>query len=427
MYQLNFADRHEPAMSEDCLYLNVWTPDPSPGAGLPVMVWIHGGGNRYGYGSQDIHNGARLAGRGIVVVTLNHRLGALGFLAHAELAADDEYGASGNYGLLDIVAALQWVHRNIEAFGGDAAAVTVAGNSAGAAHVTHLMAAPAARGLFRAAIGQSAAGVFRAEGPLPTQEAAQESGRRYAASLSTPTLDDLRRISGLDLVLTGHFGPIIDGRLLRRDTQDVFLAGAQSPVPLLVGSNRDEGVYYTSPGAAAALAERAAGSTRRTDFATAYPTEDGRLRSSARLFVGESRFVYPVWRWARTHVATCGAPTWLYRFEHEPPVPPWVSLPPDGVPGYGAFHTAELPYMSDNLYLRAWDWTGTDRVLATTMADAWAGFVRDLDPNRPGMSTWESITDTDEAPVFVFGPAPHPGTVDRLPALRLLDQLPRPL
>jgi para-nitrobenzyl esterase len=404
MWHTNFVDRRPLAISEDCLYLNVWTPSPGPAAALPVMVWIHGGGNRYGYGSQDVHNGAALARRGVVVVTLNHRLGALGFLAHPELAAEDDLGASGNYGLLDIVAVLQWVRRSIAAFGGDPAKVTVAGNSAGAAHLTHLMATPACRGLFRAAIGQSAAGIFRAEGPMPTQEKAQRQGAELFAGRS---VGSLRRVSGVELVLTGHFGPIIDGRLVTRDSQEVFLAGEQARVPLLVGANADEGANYTRPGDEARLP---AGSA-------AYPP------GSARLFIGESRFNYPVWRWAVTHATTTGVPTWLYRFEHEPPLPAGLDLaaPPDGGPGYGVYHTAELPYTADNLGLRDWPWAAADHDLATAMGDAWAAFVAELDPG------WPAFDGTDEGAVLVFGKDTQVSRARRLPAMHLLDSLPRPL
>jgi para-nitrobenzyl esterase len=410
MWHTNFADRRPLVISEDCLYLNVWTPTPSPSAGLPVMVWIHGGGNRYGHGSQDIHNGATLAARGVVVVTLNHRVGSLGFLAHPELAAEDEFGASGNYGLLDIVAALRWVRRSIAAFGGDPARVAVAGNSAGAAHITHLMAAPGCRGLFRAAIGQSSAGIFRAEGPVPTQEQAQRQGMRFAESFGQRSIAGLRRLSGVELVLTGHFGPVLDGRLLTRDSQDVFLSGQQAPIPLLVGANSDEGATYTRPGVAVPAAE------------DVYPPG---VPASARLFVGESQFNYPVWRWAVTHVATTGAPTWLYRFEHEPPLPAGLDLaaPPDGMARYGAYHTAELPYTADNLAMRDWPWTAADNDLATAMADAWASFVTHLDPG----ADWPAFDGTDNGAAMVFAKDIHVSHARRRTAMRLLDTLPRPL
>ncbi|MEU1511173.1 carboxylesterase family protein [Streptomyces sp. NPDC005811] len=418
MYHTNFADRRALVMSEDCLYLNVWTPDPAPGAALPVMVWIHGGGNRYGHGGQEIHDGAALAGRGLVVVTLNHRLGALGFLAHPELAAEDDLDATGNYGLLDIVAALTWVRENITAFGGDPDRVTVAGNSAGAAHVCHLMAAPAARTLFRAALGQSASGVGRAEGPLTDRDEAQKQGLRWAEAFGDRDLAGLRRLDGVELVLRGHFGPVVDGRVLTEPTDTVFAAGRQHPVPLLVGSNTDEGSVYTTLDVLRRLPVEPG-----TD--EVYPVRDAdEARRTARRFTGESRFTYPVWHWATTHRRT--APTWLYRFTRRPPLPDDLVLAPprDGLPGYGVHHTAELPYALDTLDCRPWPWTEADRALARTMADTWARFVETADPNGGGLPAWPALTGDE---VMVLGERVALGGVERPDAMRLLADCPRPL
>lgn len=359
MYRTNFDDRRALVMSEDCLYLNVWTPEPSSTARLPVMVWVHGGANRYGHGSQDIHNGRWMAARGLVVVTLNYRLGALGFLAHPGLGA-----SSGNYALLDVVAALSWAQENIAAFGGDPGRVTLAGNSAGAAHICHLMASPVARTFFRAAIGQSASGVGRAEGPLPGQEEAQKQGLAYAEGFGGRDIAGLRRISGVELITKGHFGPVVDGRVLTEPTDDVFDSGRQHPVPLLTGTNLDEGTVYA-------------------------PADTAQ-------YVGDTRFVRPVRHWARTHRATTAAPTWMYRFTRKPPLPP-------GLPDLGVYHTAELPYVLDTMALRpAWPWRDADRELAATMADAWARFVTTGDPNGGALSHWHTVTGTDDEHVMVF-------------------------
>jgi para-nitrobenzyl esterase len=430
MFHTNFDDRRPLVMSEDCLYLNVWTPEPSGSAGLPVMVWIQGGGNRYGYGSQDIHNGRAIAARGVVVVTLNHRLGALGFLAHPELAAEDDCGASGNYGLLDIVAALTWVQENVASFGGDPSKVTLAGNSAGAAHVCHLMASTITRSLFRAVIGQSAAGIYRAEGPMPDQAKAENEGLRYSQQFGAGDLAALRRISGIELIVKGHFGPVVDGRVLTRDSQDVFDAGEQHAVPLLVGSNVDEGANFTSRNAADDLKVQSAKYGAGSPFDALYPTGDPALaKASARLFIGECRFGYPVWRWAKTQHETTGAATWVYRFAHTPPLPHDLDLatPPDGVPGYGVFHTAELPYTADNLAQLDWPWKDVDRELSAAMGDAWARFVQYSDPNGAGLPKWNRFDGADDAPVLVFGDTIEAGGVDRLAAMQLLDELPRPL
>lgn len=360
MYRSNFADSRPLVMSEDCLYLNVWTPEPSPAnTGLPVMVWVHGGGNRYGHGSQDVHNGRSMAARGVVVVTLNYRLGALGFLAHPGLGE-----ASGNYGLLDVVAALTWVRENIGAFGGDPDRVTLAGNSAGAAHVCHLMASAVARPLFRAAVGQSASGVGRAEGPLPGLEEARKQGVAYAEGFGGRDAAGLRRISGVELIVRGHFGPVVDGRVLTEPTDDVFGSGRQHPLPLLTGSNLDEGTVYA-------------------------PAESARE-------VGDARFVRPVRHWARVHHATTGAPTWMYRFTRRPPMP-------SGLPDAGVYHTAELPYVLDTMDRRPdWPWRDADRQLAATMADAWARFVATGDPNGGALPRWDIFKGVGDEHTMVF-------------------------
>ncbi len=429
MWHTNFADRRALVMSEDCLHLNVWTPEPSRQAQLPVLVFLQGGGNRLGHGGQELHDGASLAARGIVVVTLNMRVGALGFLAHPELAAEDELGASGNYGVLDVAAALRWVSEHIESFGGDPTKVTFGGNSAGAAIVTHLMAAPTTKTLFRAALGQSASGIFRAEGPMASQADAQAEGLRALGDLAAAPLEQLRRLPATSLLLDAHLGVVVDGRLITRDTQEVFVEGGQADMPLLVGATSDEGANFTTPAAARALVERVTTGDRGAELATHYPITEDQLRASARSFVGETRFNYPVWRWARTHVATLGAPTWLYHFRHHPPLPDGIDLapPPDGGPSYGAFHTAELPYTADNLGCRPWPWTDVDRTLARRCADLVARFVSNLDPNGADLPTWPPYDGTPDGLSLVLD---ETLTVERIPrtdALQLLDELERPL
>jgi para-nitrobenzyl esterase len=429
MWHTNFADRHALVMSEDCLYLNVWTPEPSPSAALPVMVFLHGGGNRFGHGGQEIHDGASLAARGIVVVTINMRVGALGFLAHPALADESAESASGNYGMMDVVAALEWVRDHIGAFGGDPDAVTFAGNSAGSAILTHLMVAPAARGLFRAALGQSSSGIFRAQGPMSTQVSAQQHGVAALGPLAGASLAQLRRLSPVSFLLDAHFDVVVDGRLLTRDTEAVYLEGGQADIPLLVGTTTDEGVNYTSAGAGAQLRARIARGEHGPGLASSYPVDDARLADSARAFTSETRFIYPVWRWARTHVETLDAPTWLYRFDREPPLPPGLDLapPPDGGDSYGVWHTAELPYTSDNLDCRPWDWTAADRDLARQLGDAWARFVVSADPNGAGLTDWPRFDATPGGRVMVFGEGARVEGVHRVDALETLDRLPRPL
>ncbi len=235
-------------VSEDCLTLNVWTPAaPLSAERLAVLVWIHGGGFVVGSGAEPRYNGARLAARGIVVVTLNHRLNALGFLAHPELSRESEHGASGNYGMLDLVAALQWVRRNIAAFGGDPDRVTIAGESAGSEAVSALMASPLAKGLFARAIGESG-GMFatpsRSPAPLPKAEA---DGIAFMRRGGARNLEELRQAPAEAILAAAPglgFRPIVDGRFLPKPPAVAFAAREQSDVPLMAGWNRDEGFNF---------------------------------------------------------------------------------------------------------------------------------------------------------------------------------------
>lgn len=421
MYQMNHADADALVMSEDCLYLNVWSPDPSADAGLPVLVWLHGGGNRTGHAGSDLFDGTRLASRGMLVVTVNMRLGALGFLSLPELAAEDSLGASGNYGVQDALAALQWVHDNIAAFGGDAGRVTLAGNSSGAANITHLMAAPAARGLFCAAIGQSASGIFRPEVRMLTQVEAAEQGQKAVTALGS-SLAQLRDLPATALLGIPPQGVVIDGRLLSEDSTEVFLGGRQARIPLLVGWNADEGSLYASTGVAQQLLDDA-GATK-PGLEEHYQLTSARTNViGQRLLIGDQRFVYPVWRWARTHVQTSDAPTWLYEFAKQPPLPDELPPPADGGTGYGAFHTAELPYVWDNLAARGWPWSDADHALADQLAAAWAHFVISADPNGSALPQWNPLQSAGVGQLMRFKSATESVSVPRHEAFGLFDEI----
>ncbi|PWU26577.1 carboxylesterase [Pseudomonas sp. RW407] len=422
MYRVNHADASALVMSEDCLYLNVWSPDLSSGAKLPVLFWIHGGANKTGHGGQELFDGSRLAARGLVVVTVNMRLGALGFLSLPELMAEDELGASGNYGVQDVAAALAWVHENVAAFGGDAGKVTIGGNSAGAATVTHLMAAPASRGLFRAAIGQSASGVFRPEGRMLGQVEAAGQGAAAVSALGH-SLERLRDLPATAFLNIAPQGVVVDGRLVVEETTDVFLQGRQAAVPLLVGWNADEGSLFASR-AESEFESLPYPRDARATLAKLYPLEQAEhVIAARRALVGDKRFAYPVWRWGRTHAETSAAPTWIYEFDHSLPLPEDVPPPADGGYGYGAFHTAEALFAWDNLDMRPWQWRDLDRALARQMADAWARFVVNADPNGLGLPPWRTFDASSDEHLLRFGAATQPGCTTRREAFAVFDEM----
>ena len=318
-------------VSEDCLTLNVWTPAaPLSAERLAVLVWIHGGGFVVGSGSEPRYDGSRLAARGIVVVTLNHRLNALGFLAHPELSRESEHGASGNYGMLDLVAALQWVRRNIAAFGGDPDRVTIAGESAGSEAVSALMASPLAKGLFARAIGESG-GMFatpsRSPAPLAKAEA---DGIAFMRRVGARNLEELRQAPAEAILAAAPglgFRPIVDGRFLPKPPAVTFAAREQSDVPLMAGWNRDEGFNFTLLQGEAAkrpyadlvreiFGERTQAALRF--YASGSPEQD---EASARALGGDLTIIHSTWAWIEAQKTAGGAELFRFRFDRAPLTP----------------------------------------------------------------------------------------------------------
>jgi para-nitrobenzyl esterase len=373
-------------INEDCLSLNVWTPRLGADARLPVLVWIHGGAFAGGSGAVPIYNGASLARRGIVVVTINYRLGVLGFMALPELTA--EAGTSGNYGLLDQIAALQWVRRNIEVFGGDPERVTIAGQSAGAASVQDLIASPAAVGLFARAIVESDPILAPT---MPTLAAAEVQGARVAAAARMSTLAGLRDLPLARILAAGddpavgppgiRYTPIRDGRVLP-DPQRAI-----SRVPILIGLTGDE----TSAGGddwridsvagLRALLQRRVGE-RASQFASLYPaTTPAAARDAARALLRE-RGVAAVLAWFDAHPHDA-EPAFAYLFDH-------VSAGTSGE-RFGAFHTAEVPYVFGTLEASGMRVTAQERRLAATVSSYWVNFVRTGNPNGAGLPAWPEL------------------------------------
>jgi para-nitrobenzyl esterase len=393
-------------LSEDCLYLNVWTPAESADAALPVMVWIYGGGFQGGSASEPRQDGERLAGKGVVVVSMNYRLGIFGFLAHPELTKESEHQASGNYGLMDQTAALRWVKANIARFGGDPGNVTIFGESAGSFSVSAQVASPLARGLVHKAIGESGA-FFRMgdTSPLATLSLAdsETSGAEFGASIGKDSLDGLQAASGEELLKAvaekkRWFAPNVDGHFLPKDALDIYAAGEQSHVPLLAGWNLDEVRAGVVLGEEKVTAKGFTDQTRERFKEAAdallkvYPARsDAQALESASALAGDLFIGYSTWKWIEMHLETGGAPVYRYSFDRKIPVAPGTKV--NGQPAtsedIGARHAGEIEYVFGALdSLPDVPWQASDRALSDQVMTYWSNFARAGDPNGPGLPTW---------------------------------------
>jgi para-nitrobenzyl esterase len=412
-----------PVTSEDCLYLNIWAPSHARRA--PVIVWIHGGGFMSGNASMPLYWGDQLARRGAIVVTFGYRLGPLGFLAYPGLTAESPRHTSGNYGLLDQIAALRWVKSNIAAFGGDPLRVTIAGQSAGAISVSLLMATPSAKDLFARAIAQSG-GLFEPIQLAPGYklDRAEQDGESYARSVGARSVADLRALTAATL-LGGSAGsvshPVIDHAVLPRSPYDAYVAGAQNDVPILVGSNSDEArsLVPDIAGIRAATFEeditRVWGSLPPALLA-AYPHGTDEQAVAARLgFERDLRFGWDMWAWARLQASRSTNPVYYYHFDAQPP------FPANSVySGWGPSHYAELWYMFDHLGQEPWAWTPSDRQLAQTMASYWVNFARNGTPEGPGLPAWPAYTMAKPAAQYL-GRAVREGLPGHLETMKVFD------
>ena len=402
-------------VSEDCLYLNVWTAAKSAKEHRPVMVWIHGGALTRGSGSVKTYDGEALAKQGVVVVTINYRLGIFGFFAHPELTKESDRNSSGNYGLLDQIAALEWVQKNIAAFGGDPKRVTIFGESAGSWSVNYLMATPLARGLFQRVIGESG-GTFGVMRKLADVEA---SGVKFGSSVGADSLAALRAKSADDLLkasASASFPPNVDGWMLPTDVYTVFANGKQNDVPLLAGSNADEGkslAAWPSTGTAASFAEqsRRRFGAKADEFLKVYPAgSNEEAEASYYASFRDTTFGWQMRTWARMQTKSGKSKAYLYYFSRVPPGPTSAR--------YGSYHAAEIAYVFGNLEPPR-PWEDTDRRLSQVMSSYWVNFATTGDPNGKGLPKWPAYQESSDVAIGLgdkieLAPALHKAALDFL-------------
>jgi para-nitrobenzyl esterase len=403
---LVFADMifQDAGPSEDCLFLNVYAPaDATDKSKLPVMFWIHGGGYSGGASSEPRHNGDFLPLKGVVLVTINYRLGVFGFLATSDLAKEAN-GAAGNYGLMDMVAALQWVKENIRKFGGDPDNVTIFGESAGSFAVSTLMVAPGARGLFHKAIGESGA-AFSDVLPMDMLEAREKRDDEWVAGLGVKSLAELRAMP-TDKVLEavkakrGGFSSVVDGKLLTEPVPDTYAAGKQAHVPLLAGWNRDEGSYLGNGMTAEKWKERAATmfKDRAAEFLTLYPGDTDEQAVNSAIDYGSDSFIaFSTWKWLEADRKTSDAPVYRYHFELR-------ATPSKFHPGTFAFHSDDIEYVFGTLDTRpGFVVRPEDRTLSNQMMGYWTNFAKTGDPNGAGLPAWPRY-DKDDSLIHLNDP-----------------------
>ena len=402
-------------MSEDCLYLNVWTPAKSSKERLPVLVYFFGGGFIAGDGSEARYDGASMARKGIVALTVNYRLGVFGFLAHPELTKESPHHASGNYGLLDQSAALRWVRRNIAAFGGDPNRVTIAGESAGSLSVSTQMASPLSKHLIAGAIGESGS-VLGTLSAVPLA-AAEQNGIKFATNVGAASLGALRAIPAQQLLeATAKPGtpfptPTIDGYLFPKSPAEIYAGGEQAHVPLLVGSNSEENPYFSVLGREAPTVENYRKALQRLygdkadDIFKLYPAATESEVMDAATDLASDRFIsFSTWKWLDLATRTGSKPTYYYNYARPRPATRAElakaastgdeAKGPQAVTGQGprprgAVHSAEIEYAMGNLDSnKVYAWTPDDYKVSGIMQDYFANFIKTGNPNGKGLPNW---------------------------------------
>jgi para-nitrobenzyl esterase len=412
--------------SEDCLYLNIWTPAKSAKEKVPVLVWIYGGGFGAGATSEWPYSGEKLAKKGVVLVSIAYRVGQLGFFSHPGLSAENTNHVSGNYGLLDMIAGLQWIKKNIAAFGGDPDKVTIFGESAGGIAVSMLCASPLAKGLFHGAISESGGsfGPSRQTQTYPGEnmkrlKEAEKDGELYTKNAGVSSVAELRKIDAGKLPSRGFGGswPIVDGYVIPDDQHKLYEAGKYNDVPILVGYNSDEGASF-SPGRTPE--EYINGVKTRygkfaDDLIKAYPVGAATVPKTARDLARDAAFGWQTWSWARLQAETGKSKVFYYYFDQHPDYP--KDSPREG---YGSPHGQEVAYVFQHLDESNPQTTKSDIAISEAMATYWTNFAKYGNPNGEGVPQWPAFSGTNPV-VMYFGQTAHTGPVPSAEPLKVLD------
>ena len=412
--------------SEDCLYLNVWSPGKSPKEKLPVLVWIYGGGFAFGYTSDPMYDGAKLARKGVILVSVAYRVGSLGFLAHPGLSAENPNRVSGNYGLLDMIAGLKWVKQNIAALGGDPDKVTIFGESAGGIAVSMLCASPLAKGLFHGAISESGGSFGPARATTYPGENmkylkdAEQSGEAYAKAAGAATIEELRKIDADKLPGGRGLGmswPIIDGYVVPDDQHNLYEAGKYNDVPILVGYNSDEGASFSPP---KTPEEYVSGVQKRygkfaDELISAYPVGASTVPKTARDLARDAAFGWQTWSWATLQARKGKSKVFYYYFDQHPDYPDTSKRA-----GYGSPHGQEVAYVFQHLNTADPNITKTDMEISDAMSTYWTNFAKYGDPNGKGMPAWPVFSNAAPS-VMYFQKTAHTGPVPSAASLKVLD------